>query len=528
MTHDVFISYSSKDKPIADGVCANLESAGIRCWIAPRDITPGEDWPTAITRAISQSRVMVLVFSASSNSSEDVGREIILAANSRLVIIPFKIENVEPEPGKQYYLARTHWLDAINPPTQEQIHALIVCVKKLLPEKQTSPIDGIQSASLSGMEHPSPIHPLGGVKPTPPKKPLLSRYWWIAGAAVMIVCVLVASAILWKQYAPIATQDLNPTTAVVTETMIAPTSVPRSAACAPNCTYKNLTVGFIQTGYKDGWHVANTDSFIDNANQLGIILNTYDADNNIENQRTAFQNFIDKPDINVIVLAALETDGWDTLLQNAQAAGKVVVLEDRLINTADEGLYATYIGFDFVKEGGKAAVAMCKLLEGSVKKNVVELVGSEGHPAAQGRSQGFLEKMTDCGITITQSQTANWNSSDGQIVMAAFLKNSKDIQGVYAQNDDMGFGAIKAIKAAGLRPGKDIKIVSNDATLGAFNAMIAGDLNVTVECNPLLAPQVYEAALKALNGETLPKFIPANESVFYAEDAVSILPTRKY
>ena len=119
MTHDVFISYSSKDKPIADGVCANLESAGIRCWIAPRDITPGEDWPTAITRAISQSRVMVLVFSASSNSSEDVGREIILAANSRLVIIPFKIENVEPEPGKQYYLARTHWLDAINPPTQE-------------------------------------------------------------------------------------------------------------------------------------------------------------------------------------------------------------------------------------------------------------------------------------------------------------------------------------------------------------------------------------------------------------------------
>jgi hypothetical protein len=109
MAHDVFISYSSKDKPIADAACANIEAAGIRCWIAPRDIAAGEDWPTAITRAISQSRIMVLVFSASSNSSEDVSREIILAANNRLVIIPFKIDNVEPEPGKQYYLARTHW-----------------------------------------------------------------------------------------------------------------------------------------------------------------------------------------------------------------------------------------------------------------------------------------------------------------------------------------------------------------------------------------------------------------------------------
>ena len=82
MTHEVFISYSTKDKPIADGICANLEAKGVRCWIAPRDIAPGEDWPTAITRAISVSRIMVLVFSSNSNSSEDVGRELILAANS--------------------------------------------------------------------------------------------------------------------------------------------------------------------------------------------------------------------------------------------------------------------------------------------------------------------------------------------------------------------------------------------------------------------------------------------------------------
>ena len=92
MTHEVFISYSHHDKAIADGVCANLEQAGIRCWIAPRDIVPGEDWPTAITTAINKSRVMVLVFSASSNASDDVSREIILAANHKLVVIPFKID----------------------------------------------------------------------------------------------------------------------------------------------------------------------------------------------------------------------------------------------------------------------------------------------------------------------------------------------------------------------------------------------------------------------------------------------------
>jgi hypothetical protein len=133
MAHDVFISYSSKDKPISDGICANLEAAGIRCWIAPRDIQPGEDWPKAITTAISNSKVMVLVFSASSNSSDDVSREIILAANHKLVIIPFKIENIEPEPGKQYYLARTHWLEAMNPPTLEQIQTLVETVRSVLP-----------------------------------------------------------------------------------------------------------------------------------------------------------------------------------------------------------------------------------------------------------------------------------------------------------------------------------------------------------------------------------------------------------
>lgn len=145
MSHDIFISYSHKDKPIADAICANLESAGFRCWIAPRDIAPGLDWPTAISNAISASRMMVLVFSANSNSSNDVSRELILAANNDLIIIPFKLDNISPEPGKQYYLARTHWLDAMNPPTQEQINTLVGHVRSFLSEKGVSTM--VQPAS---------------------------------------------------------------------------------------------------------------------------------------------------------------------------------------------------------------------------------------------------------------------------------------------------------------------------------------------------------------------------------------------
>jgi simple sugar transport system substrate-binding protein len=242
---------------------------------------------------------------------------------------------------------------------------------------------------------------------------------------------------------------------------------------AGSYTYEDLVIGFIQTGSEGGWRAANTASFKETAEELGINL------------------------------------------------------KDRRID-ADEDLYVTYIGSDFVEEGRKSADEMCKLLEGSESKNVVELVGNVGSSAAKDRGQGFRERMGECGITIVQSQTANWNATEGKAVMEAWLNQSTDIQGVFAQNDEMGLGAIEAIREAGLDPGEDIKILSVDATAGAFNAMIAGDLNVTVECNPLLAPQVYEAALAALNGESLPKWVPSQEGVFYAEDAAEILPTRKY
>jgi len=292
-------------------------------------------------------------------------------------------------------------------------------------------------------------------------------------------------------------------------------------------TYKDMTVGFIQTGSEGGWRAANTASFKETATSLGINLKFYDAQNKLENQISAFKNFIADKDVNVIILAALETTGFNDVLKEAQAAGKIVVLEDRRID-APEDLYATYIGSDFAEEGRKSADEMCKLLEGMKGKNVWELVGNVGSSAAKDRGQGFREKMDACGIKITKSQTANWSITEGKQVTEAWLKETKDVQGIFAQNDEMGLGAAQALKEAGLKPGVDVKILTVDATAGAFKAMVAGEVNTVVECNPLLAPQVYEAALKALNGEKLPKWVPSQEGVFYAKDAATILPTRKY
>jgi hypothetical protein len=239
MTHDVFISYSSKDKPIADGICASLEAEGIRCWIAPRDIRPGEEWPKAITTAISSSRVMVLIFSTSSNSSDDVGREIILAASSKLVIIPFKIEDIEPEPGKRYYLAQTHWLEAMNPPTREQIQSLVDTVKAVVPA--TTP-DGFIS--------PKPVNISTRKQPVPAQK-RNPQSWavWVIG---ILVIVILGILFLPKLQGLIASPKATGTpsgTAIPQPTQTALPSATPSETPIPSATPTTGTVtGFVKWG----------------------------------------------------------------------------------------------------------------------------------------------------------------------------------------------------------------------------------------------------------------------------------------
>lgn len=294
-------------------------------------------------------------------------------------------------------------------------------------------------------------------------------------------------------------------------------------------TYEDMTVGLLQTGSEGGWRAANTASFKETATQLGINLKFYDSQNDLAKQVAGFQQFVQDPEVDVIVLQPLEVTGWEQVMKDAKAAGKTVILSDRRIDGLED-YYVTFIGSDFVEEGRKAGTEMCKLLEGSESKNVWELVGNVGASAAIDRGIGFRETAEACGITVTKSQTANWSVVEGKQVTEAWLKETQDVQGIFGQNDEMAFGAIEALKEAGLVPAQDVKIISVDATAGAFQAMLDGTLNVTVECNPLLAPQVYEAALAALNGESLPKWIPSQESVFFMDDPQleEIAAGRKY
>src|SRR5579862_9572582 len=116
MAHDVFISYSSKDKSTADAVCAALESCGIRCWIAPRDVFPGEAYAAALVRALHESQVMVLVFSAGANQSPQVLREVERAVSRAIPILPFRIEDIPPSEAMEYFISSSHWLDALTQP----------------------------------------------------------------------------------------------------------------------------------------------------------------------------------------------------------------------------------------------------------------------------------------------------------------------------------------------------------------------------------------------------------------------------
>jgi hypothetical protein len=132
MAHEVFVSYSHHDKPQADAVCATLEAKGIRCWIAPRDVIPGQEWGAAIVNAIHSSRIMVLLFSSHANTSPQISREVQLAVSAEVILIPFRIEDVAPAQSLEYFLGTPHWLDALKPPLEAHLERLAAAVASFL------------------------------------------------------------------------------------------------------------------------------------------------------------------------------------------------------------------------------------------------------------------------------------------------------------------------------------------------------------------------------------------------------------
>jgi galactofuranose transport system substrate-binding protein len=291
---------------------------------------------------------------------------------------------------------------------------------------------------------------------------------------------------------------------------------------------KKLVVGFSQVGAESGWRTANTDSIKAEAAKRGIDLRFSDAQQKEENQIKAIRSFIAEG-VDVIAFSPVVETGFEPVLQEAKKAGIPVVLSDRAVKVSDPTLYVSFLGSDFIEEGKRAGNAAVKLTGG--KANIAELVGTVGSAPAIDRKKGFEEVLKDNpGMKIIMSQSGDFTRAKGKEVMEAFLKapNAKDINLLFAHNDDMALGAIQAMEEAGIKPGVDIKIVSIDGVKGAFEAMKDGKLNVTVECNPLLGPQLFDLVEAAAAKKEVPKRVVTQEGVFEQSQAAAELPKRQY
>jgi simple sugar transport system substrate-binding protein len=305
------------------------------------------------------------------------------------------------------------------------------------------------------------------------------------------------------------------------------------ALAAAGCSRENqddrIVLGFSQIGAESEWRTANTESIKAAAITSDIDLRFADAQQKQENQIKALRSFIAQK-VDVIAFSPVVATGWDNVLMEARAAGIPVILTDRAV-TSDPSLYVGFLGSDFVEEGRKAArwvVDRFKNIKGDV--NIVELQGTVGSAPANDRKKGFEEIIvSEPRFRIIGSQSGDFTRTKGKEAMEAFLKSeSRKIDVLYAHNDDMAIGAIQAIEEAGLRPGKDILIVSIDAVKGAFEAMIAGKLNATIECNPLLGPQLMTSVAEVVAGRPIAKRIVVDETMFTMETAKQYIQTRKY
>jgi hypothetical protein len=191
MAHDVFISYSSKDKPVADAACAVLERNGLRCWVAPRDILPGASWATSILKAINEARLVLLVFSADANRSPHIRREVERAVSRGIPVAPVRIEDVLPADEMEYFLSSSHWMDAFTPPLERHFEEIARKVRLLLdataaPTRPDATAERTNSSSIAApvpaddaLAPPSP--------PTTPSPPKRRRGPILAGVAAALV-----------------------------------------------------------------------------------------------------------------------------------------------------------------------------------------------------------------------------------------------------------------------------------------------------------------------------------------------------
>ena len=285
-----------------------------------------------------------------------------------------------------------------------------------------------------------------------------------------------------------------------------------------------ITVGFSQVGAESDWRTANTESMkstFTEANGYRLIFD--DAQQKQENQLKAIRNFIQQ-EVDYIVLAPVTESGWDAVLKEAKDADITVIIVDRMVDVSDDSLYTAWVGSNFKLEGQKAC-AWLKAYQDAKKIdkiNIVDIQGTIGASAQIGRTEALNEAVKANGWNLLAQQTGEFTQAKGQEVMESMLKQYKDINVVYCENDNEAFGAIDAIEAAGktVGPDGDILVMSFDTTKAGITDTQSGKIILNTECNPLHGPRVEEIIKTLESGGTPEKKAYVEEGVFAHGDEV--------
>ncbi|WP_030329096.1 ABC transporter substrate-binding protein [Streptomyces sp. NRRL B-1381] len=275
---------------------------------------------------------------------------------------------------------------------------------------------------------------------------------------------------------------------------------------APELDLKDAVVGFSQSEKEaNPFRIAETRSIKDEAKKVGVKkLLTTNAQSQLSKQISDIQDMLSQG-AQFLIVAPLNSDGLEPALK-AAAAKKVPVLTiDRKVNSTACKDYVAFLGSDFVEQGKRAADAMIKTTGG--KGKVAILLGASGNNVTTDRTKGFVDQIEAKapGLKIVAQQTGEFARDKGQQVMEQLIQSKPDITAVYAENDEMGLGAVTALKAAGKKPGKDVKIVSVDGTRNAVQALVNGEYNAVIESNPRFGPLAFATAQKFYAGEAIPE-----------------------
>ncbi|MFC0212136.1 ABC transporter substrate-binding protein [Paenibacillus chartarius] len=289
-------------------------------------------------------------------------------------------------------------------------------------------------------------------------------------------------------------------------------------------------LGFSQLGSESAWRLANTSSIMESAAESDVKIMMENAEQSQDKQFEAIREFV-KQKVDVIAVAPVVETGWEPVLREVEKAGIPVVIIDRYVDVSDTSLYVTHIGSDFYEEGRKAGKYLLdKFSDQREPIGIVELKGTEGSTPSIARGKGFRDVIANHSqFRIIESDHADFTTDKGKEVMKKFLHERKgQIRVLFSHNDDMTLGAIEAIEQLGLVPGKDIVIVTVDGTRRALEKLSEGKINLVVECNPLLGPNLIQAVKEIVKGNTIPKRIVTTENVFTQVTAAGEIVNRSY